>query len=226
MRKRTRNAETRAVSANDYYKFSATRLVVFSNNMVAAFGSSTTPPFGLTVLQKTTLQTNAADLAAANAAVEAAKTAYDAAVRDREAKKRATITSVNSISRTLFGSSATAAQISAFGLSPHAKEKSKIVPMTPATITAQILPDGGVRLNWSRSGNAREITFQVETRRGDGDWTFLCNATACRMVVSDCTPGMPTRFRVRASRGAVVSTPSPEANVYPVAAAPALRLAA
>lgn len=199
---------------NDFHNLSPTRTVSVATLMAHACGEDATPPFGLSAAQKTALQTGAAELDVANAALVSAKCAYRAAVLDRNAKRKSCVRAMASVARTLFASGATPGQIAAFGLSPHSKERTKGVPTTPASLLAQALPNGAVRLTWNRNGNPRGAMFQIEAQQGDDSWAIVGFVTACKAVVYDPKLGARTRFRVRASKCGQVSPPTPEATIY------------
>lgn len=180
----------------------------------------------MTVAQRTALQTGVTDLTTANAAVQAAKNAYHAAVRDRAAKDVVCTKAAASVATTVYGSAATEAQISALGLSPRAKERTKVTPKTVVDLSAVPAVDGDVTLKWGRNGNATGVVFLVESQSGTGPWTFVQGTTRCRATLRGYAPGVTANFRVIASKNGVVANPSPVVPVYFVPLPPALRLAA
>ncbi|MBL8048573.1 MAG: fibronectin type III domain-containing protein [Chthonomonas sp.] len=108
------------------------------------------------------------------------------------------------------------------------------IPGTSTTVTpkkvlellATPVSDGTVKLKWNRSGNASSVIFIVE-RSSDGvEWEFAANSTSVKITLSDYAPGVQTFFRVVASRGALLATPSDPVVIYGGGEGVQLRVAA
>lgn len=207
---------------NDIQSLPPLALAAFNQHL----GAKINELYNVPKTQTDKLDSTTALLVVANQRVDDAKSAYRAAIRDREAAKRTAADAAAQVAKTVYAvPTNTPGMIAAVGLSPRSTSRAKIVPTVPQRLTATPNTDGSVRLEWDRNGNGTGVNFLVETRLLGAEWTFLGDTTATKTLLAGYAPGAPVAFRVVASKNGTQSAPSSEATIY-AAEASGLRLAA
>lgn len=212
---------------NEIQSLSPDALVHLADRMIVAIDAATPAAYGITTGQVGFLGAQRDALETANQAATNAKAAARAAIQDRDAKGASCTTVVATIANIVYANPAvTPAMIADLGLSPRSTTRTRVVPVTPLRLTAIPQPTGAILVEWDRNGNPSGVNFVVEAQVGGGDWRFVQDTTATRLLLSGYAPGMPVSFRVSASKNKTTSDPSSVATLYPASSVPALRLAA
>lgn len=165
-------------------------------------------------------------------------TGYNAMITSREAAKAATqtkstarknlIADLRVLAQKIYANPAVSdALIAQLGLPVHDSSRSKVIPVSPASLVVAGFANGENKLTWKRNGNANSVVFWLEESIGDGNWALFATSTRTTFVQQNQTPGTMKYYRVRATANGLVSAPSNEAVVYQNGSGnPALHLAA
>lgn len=94
---------------------------------------------------------------------------------------------------------------------------SKGEPQTPTDVMVKPQLNGNLQISFSRNGNPRSATFQVEAWM-DGEWVTVIAAPRTRFALSGFPVGTPVSFRVIAVRAGRKSVPSAIVTAYAEAA--------
>lgn len=101
-----------------------------------------------------------------------------------------------------------------------------VVPKKVLNFLATPVADGTVKLKWNRSGNAQSVIFIIEKSADAIEWEFAANSTSAKITLSGYAPGTTTYFRVVASKGAALATPSDTQVIYAGGEGVSLQIAA
>lgn len=146
----------------------------------------------------------------AMAALTTAKGAYEAAVQAKDTA-RAALIEVNQgfIAQWQALPNLDPKILETLGVPQRGTRGQRTAPTTPENLIAKAQVNGEVFLTYSRSGNSQTTVFTVEQSEPDSTtWTPIFSSTRTRVRLTGYTPGVETRFRVRATRNGMVSSPS------------------
>lgn len=208
-----------------------TRLVISALRVAAGFASGVMTgqrvAFGLSTTQTTNLSTAVDNFDAAINDVAAAKAAYHSAVTTQSEARKAVLDALSSCAATMFNNPAvTDAMIESTGLEPRDFTPTKLSPHTPVDLIATPQTNGNVGLKWGKGLNEYGAVYIVETRHGEGDWTFAGQTTKTKFTATGFEPGGLAWFRVSASRNGITSDPTGDVVVYaPAPGAPLMEAA-
>jgi hypothetical protein len=103
----------------------------------------------------------------------------------------------------------------AIRLFPRTMARTLSAPGTPTDLQAVGFSDGTNKLRWKTGGNIAGTLYQIEARFGDStSWALVGVVTARKFDHTGQTPGVVTRYRVKAKRHGDLSPSSNEAIVY------------
>ncbi|HMS55910.1 MAG TPA: fibronectin type III domain-containing protein [Fimbriimonadaceae bacterium] len=172
--------------------------------------------YGLTAAQATALSDAVNQFVSDRFEVEAKRAEFRSAVEAQRASRHALLSQMGQIAAAIYNNPAvTPAMIAELGLVPRDTKPTKAVPRVPQNFFVVPSADGSVALRWNRSGNSKRVTFVVETRRADGDWSVLTITNKTKVKSTGFPPGEEAWFRVYATVNDRTSPPSASSTIYP-----------
>jgi len=142
--------------------------------------------------------------------VESKKAALASAVASKNATKESVIQKVRAVVNKIQANPAvTPAMKSQLGISTREGGQYPQNPIAPTHLVANLLPDGRIKLNWNRNGNAPTALFIIEYRlMPAGNWTLLDFVSKTSYIHAGYPVGTIIEYVVKARKTTKTSSQS------------------
>jgi hypothetical protein len=172
--------------------------------------------YGLTAVEVSALQSKLDDFSAALDAADAAKSAAQIAVSAKD-NARATLEAAfrPAVQRIQVNPAVTDASRTTAGIPVRDTVRTVSSPVVPVDLVATGDASGFNSLKWKSGGNAGGVQYVVEGKAGSApDFSLVDVTSATTFKHTGVTVGQQIQYRIKARRGAAISTPSNVATVY------------
>lgn len=171
--------------------------------------------YGCNAAQMTALSNGKTALDASITAWETKRAALEAETQTKLAARQSTIDALISVANTIYANAGvTDAMLANAGYAIHDSSRSTVIPQP--VITFNVTPDGSGNafLKWGRNGNPQGVMFVIEQSPDGTAWTQVQTTTRAKATISGLVIGVPTWFRVRATKSDISALPSDPISIW------------
>ena len=171
----------------------------------------------LTTADIQTIVTDTTNFNSGTSAVVAAHNAAKVATKSRATSRKKAVSDTRALVKRIQGTPGISDTLKQqLGINVSAGRRPVVPVYQPTPLSAIPQPDMTISLKWGKNTNHYGTLYVIERKCGtDTTWTMVDKITATRYSDGGCVPGTTATYRVTATRGDLVSMPSPQAIVYP-----------